>query len=180
MKHFKQVLSALLAGAATLVLLAGCSQSGACTLNGTITIRQNSETILTDAPITIAADGSKTYMRYEIEGYTVETLSDSSASYERVYATGTASTKWSKSAASGSSVSASTESKTGAMTIDGTEYTTLTYDDVTFYCYKDSSLACIYSNTGTEETIIKISTISTEVDSNLLKAPSASEIETVA
>lgn len=180
-KHFKQIFSVLLAGVMALVLLAGCSQSSAYTISGTVTIRQNGETALADAPITIVTDGGKSYIKYEIEGYTVESIADSSSYYERSYPTGTAGGKWSqRSASSASSASTSTEAKSGTMTIDGVEYTTLTYDDVTYYCYKDNSLACLYTNTGAEETVIKISSIRTEVDTSLFQLPSASEIENAA
>lgn len=181
MRSFKRIFSVLLAGAMALAVLAGCSQaSSSYTISGSVTLRQNGETAVAGAPITIVADGGKTYITYEAQGYTFESLSDASSYYSRAYATGTTGTKWHQSALDTSSTAASSDAKTGTLTLDGVEYTTVTYDDINFYCYQNDNLAAIYAKTGAEETIIKIGSISAEADASLLKTPDASEIESAA
>lgn len=181
MRSFKKAAAAILSGVIALAALAGCSQSaGTCTVKGTATISVNGTQTVADAPVVIAADGQKSYTSYEVDGSVIETLSDGTSYYQRTYAQGTEGGKWTKSAAPALQVSESDEAKSGTMTIDGKEYQTLTYDDVCFYCYDGGSLKYIYSNSDGEEITIKITSISTKVDSNLLKVPAASEIEAAA
>lgn len=179
MKLFKRVALAAVACAMALSALTGCSSgSNSFTINGTISLAVNGEKVITDAPLTAMSDGSSTYTKYEYQGTVIEALQTGSDYYQRAYAAGDTDTKWTKSAAqTATATTASSTAKTGTMTIDGTEYETMTYDDITYYCLLNNELKCIYSSNDGDETTIKIDSMSADVDESLLKAPDASMVE---
>jgi len=182
MKLFKRIMAAAAAGVMALAVFTGCSSgnSGSYTINGTLSMRSNGQEVVAGAPITIVSDGSATYLSYEVEGNTVEGLTIGTDYYERVYPTSSSGAKWTKSTVEAAAAASEAELKTGTITIDGTEYQTQTYDEVSYYCLEDGLLKYLYLKEGTEETFIRIDSVSNEIDSSLLAAPAASEIEAAA
>lgn len=177
MKLFKKILVTALSAAVALSVFTGCSQTSKYTIEGTMTMRVNGEQVVVDAPVTMASDGSSSYAKYEINGTTIEGLTVGSDYYERAYTTGTTDAKWTKTASTISAVASDAEVKYGTMVIDGTEYQTQTYDNVNFYCMDGNDLKYLYSKDGSEEFLIKITSISATADASLFTVPDASQIE---
>lgn len=181
MKIFKRIMVAALTGAMALSVLTGCSQTAsAYTMQGTASMKVNGEQVVTDAPLTMVSDGASAYTKYEIDGSTVEALVIGSDYYQRVYTNGTADAKWTKTTLAATEASADASVKTGTMVIDGVEYQTQTYDEATYYCFDGNTLKYAYTKNGNEEVTVKIDSISTKVDTSVLKAPADSEIEAAA
>lgn len=181
MKILKRILTLAAAGAMALAVLTGCAGSSSkFTLQGTVTVNEGGQTVIADAPITMASDGKATYTKYEYNGSTYESLISGTDAYEKTYATGTSGTKWTKSTVQASSSSSSSTATTGTMTIDGTEYQTQTYDNITYYCTENGKLKYLYQNDGQQEITIKIDSLSADVDSSLFTVPADSEVEAAA
>lgn len=182
MKLLKRFVAAAAAGVMALAVFTGCAgrNSSAFTLTGAVSMSKGGQTAVSEAPVTIVSDGTSTYLSYTVDGNTYEGLTSGNDYYERTYATGTSGAKWTKSALPAAAVSADSSVKTGTITIDGKEYQTQTYDEATYYCTEDNQLKYVYMKTGDEETTIRIDSLSTKIDSSLLAAPAASEIEVAA
>lgn len=177
MKLFKKVMAAALSAAMALAVFTGCSAGSKYTIEGTMNMSVKGEQVAVDTPVVMASDGSSSYAKYEINGTTIEGLTSGGYYYQRAYATGTSGAKWSKEVSTIQAVSADAEVKNGTKVIDGKEYRTQTYDDISYYCLDGNELKYIYFNDGNEEYTIKITSISSTVDSSLLKAPAEAEIE---
>lgn len=174
MKIFKRIAAAALVGVMALTALVGCSQSSSSqsTIEGTVTIK-NGDTVSTGTMLMVS-DGTTSYSKYVIDGTVMESIFDASASYERTYAEGETDAKWTKAAPV--TETDTSNAKNGTMTIDGTELQTVTYDDVTYYCFSGNSLQYVYMNDADGETTIKITSITATADTSLLQIPSADAI----
>lgn len=177
MKLFKKIMAAALSAAMALAAFTGCSSGSKYTIEGTMTMSVNGEQVAVDTPVVMASDGSSSYARYEVDGVVIEGLTSGGYYYQRAYEAGTEGAKWTKEVSTVEAVSSDAEVKYGTKVIDGKEYETQTTDDINFYCMDGNELKYIYSNDGSEEFTIKITSISGTVDSSLLKAPADSEIE---
>lgn len=175
MKLFKRIAAAALVGAMALTALVGCSQSGSSesTIEGTVTVK-NGDTV-SNGTVLMVTDGNVSYSKYVIDGTVIEAVTSADAVYERTYAEGVSDVKWTKSAPEAEPDTSN--AKSGTMTIDGASLQTVTYDDVTYYCFSGNSLQYVYMNDAEGETTIKITSITASADTSLLQIPAAADVE---
>lgn len=179
MKVFKRIITVALAGVLALSALTGCSLfKTKATVEGTVTLKENDAVVFADAPFLMVTNGDISYTKYEANGTVNETISDGTYNFSRAYPSGTGGVQWAKSAAAEAGATSKADMKKGTMTIDGKEYTTQTYDEVTYYCLDGKSLAYIYTKSGEGEITIKITNMSEDIDEyeSLLVLPADSDV----